>query len=543
MRRLEHRGLALLSALLLFLAGCAGDREEPGSISPRDEPVSVRALLNNDPPSLSLIGKTDRNVNKLAVQITDSLVQYDSQLNYVPRLAKSWSFSEDRRTLTFKLRPGVRWHDGREFTSADVALTLELVRRPEVENRTYAPLFEDLESVRTPDPLTVEVRFKRADPEILDGFRVPIVPAHRIDADGDVLTGEYSRHPIGCGPFRFVSYRPGEKIVLEANDDYWDGRPFIDRLVFTIYPEHATAYQALRTGDLDTMTAVPELYRQALEEDADDRLAGLVYYRLQVWQVVWNVEAADGRFGDARVRRAMTLALDREAFNRSVLHGLARVSATIYQQELPWHDPDLSPLPYDADAARDLLEQAGWRDEDGDGVRERAGRKLEFTLMIYAASQKINDHMAAWLQQSWAEIGASVEIEKLEWRQFRARRVAHQFDAAMGGVSLTTNPDLAPLYRSSSTDQMNYGRFADDEVDRLLDRSRSTFDPVARQEAVRELERRLFDLQPAAWLFNFPTPLLHDRRLQGIHPSPVSHWTTSEGPRLWRWVESPSQQD
>ena len=534
---------AWLPLVLLVLTGCAGEPGSRGVDSPGDGPVTVRALMSKDPPSLSLIGKTDRNVDKLAVQITDSLVQYDSQLAIVPRLAESWSFSDDHRTLSFKLRSGVRWHDGREFTSADVAFSLALVRRPEVENRTYGPLFAELETVTTPDPLTVVCRFARADPDILEAFRLPIVPAHLIDPDEDFLTGEFARHPVGCGPFRFVSYRPAEEIVLEANDDYWDGRPFIDRLVFRIFPEHATAFQAMRMGELDTMTAVPELYLQALEEDTEQRLRGLVYYRLAVWQIIWNLDGSNPFFDDARVRRAMLLATDREGFNRSVVHGLGRVPASIYPQELPWHDPDLLPLPYDPGAARELLEQAGWFDRDGDGVRERSGREFEFTLMIIASSQKLNDHMAAWLQQSWAEIGARVEIEKLEWRQFRERRNAHQFAAAMGGVGLTTNPDLYPLYHSEATEQMNYGRLADGVVDRLLETSRGTFDAAERRKAVRGLERRLFELQPAAWLFNFPSPLLHDRRLQGIRTSPVGHWTTSEGPRLWRWVESRSEQD
>ncbi len=541
--RLTRCVCALLPALLLLLAGCAGDPAERGSGSGADGPVTVRALMNKDPASVSLIGKTDRNADTLAVQITDSLVQYDSQLVFVPRLAESWSFSDDHRSVTFKLRPGVRWHDGQELTSADVAFTLQLVRRPEVENRTYAPLFADMESVTTPDPLTVVVRFSRADPDILDAFRVPIVPAHRIDLDGDFLTGEFARHPIGCGPFRFVSYRPGEEIVLEANDDYWDGRPFIDRLVFRIFPEHATAYQAMLKGDLDTMVAVPELYRQALEADTAGRLAGLVFYRLSVWQIIWNLDGSNPFFDDVRVRKAMILATDRDSFNRSVVHGLGRLPASIYHQELPWHDPDLLPLPYDPDAARELLEQAGWLDRDGDGVRERSGRELEFTLMIIASSQKLNDHMAAWLQQSWAEVGARVQIEKLEWLQFRERRNSHQFMAAMGGVGLTTNPGMYPLYHSEAVDQMNYGRFADAEVDHLIESSRRIFDPAERQRSVRQLERRLFELQPAAWLFNFPSPLLHDRRLQGIRTSPVGHWATSEGPRLWRWSETRPEQD
>jgi peptide/nickel transport system substrate-binding protein len=111
----------------------------------------------------------------------------------------------------------------------------------------------------------------------------------------------------------------------------------------------------------------------------------------------------------------------------------------------------------------------------------------------------------------------------------------------MSGVNMTTNPDLHPLYHSAAVEQMNYGAFGDAEVDRLIEQSRVTFDPEARRNVVRSLERRLFELQPAAWLFHFPTPLLHDRRLEGIRPSPLGHWATSEGPRLWRWATDPGR--
>jgi peptide/nickel transport system substrate-binding protein len=158
------------------------------------------------------------------------------------------------------------------------------------------------------------------------------------------------------------------------------------------------------------------------------------------------------------------------------------------------------------------------------------------TQVPHDSSLQIVDQMAAWQQQSWAEVGVRAEIEKLEWRQFRARRRAHEFEAAMAGLSFTPSPDQYELYHSSARDAYNFGGLADPEVDRLLERGRTTFDPQARRAIYVELQQRLHALQPVGCLLHFPTPVLHDRRLQGIVPSPLDHWRITNGPRTWRWV-------
>ncbi len=529
-------GLAvLLSGPLL---GCGGAFDSPARES---GPSTVRVLMSHDPPSLSLIGKVDRNSQILAAQITDALLRYDEHMELQPRLARDWEFSEDRLTLTFHLRAGVRWHDGRELTADDVIFSVEQARDPLVENRSFAPQFQDLVSMEALDPLTLRARYSVATQDVLDAWRLPIIPRHLAEPGAELLTGDFAQKPVGCGPFRFLRYRPGEEIVLAANDDYWDGRPRIDRLVFRIFPDQRTGYQALLAGELDMMTVTPDLWRESREADAATHLDGFVYYRLSVWQVGWNLDGSNPFFTDPRVRRAMILALDREKFNENVLHGLARPAATTFHPGLAWTDPAILPLPFDPDEARRLLEDAGWVDSDGDGVRERDGRPFHFTLMIHASTQAINDHMAAWQQQSWAEVGIRAEIEKLEWRQFRERRRSHEFQAAMAGLSFTPSPDQFELYHSSARDAFNFGGLSDPDVDRLLEQGRTTVEVRARRAIFFELQRRLHELQPIGCLLHFPTPVLHDRRLQGIVSSPLDHWRITRGPREWHWVEEPAR--
>jgi len=526
------RVVALAVTAALCAAGCGGG-DRSGA-----RPRTVRAHLTHEPPSLSLIGKTDQNTEKVAVQLTDSLVQYDPQMEIVPRVAQSWELAPDGLSVTFRLREGVRWHDGRPVTAADVVFTVEQVRDPAVESGTWSPLFQDLESVEAVDDRTLLARYSLATPDMLEGWRVPLIPAHLAESGEALLAGSYSRHPVGCGPFRFVRHVPDEEIVLEANDDYWDGRPAFDRLILRVFPEQRTAYQAMLTGELDIMVATPDLWKQARDAQQAERIGGFAFYRTSVWLVRWNQDGSNPFFLDPRVRRAMMLAVDREQFVAEMLDGQGRVAATSYHPDLPWTDPDLAPLPNDPDEAARLLDEAGWRRPREGEVRERDGQPFRFTLMIHVSSQPINDHMAAWLQQEWAEIGIAAEIEKLEWNHYRERRNAGEYHAAMGGLSTTASPDQYELYHSSAREGgFNFTGFADPEVDELVELGRTTFDTDARRDVYFRLQRRLHELQPIGALLHLATPVLHDRRLQGVEPSPLGYFRTSRGPRVWYWAE------
>ncbi len=524
---------------LLFLALAAlshGSGCERGA-DPLGRPRTVRAQLTQAPASLSLIGKTDYNAEKVACQLTDSLVQYDPAMNLVPRVAESWEFSPDGRTLTFRLRDGVRWHDGRTVVADDVVFTVEQVRDPAVESPTWAALFSDLTALEAPDGRTVLARYRVATPDVLEGWRVPLIPRHLAESGAQLLTGAFNQRPVGCGPFRFVRQVEGEEIVLEANDDYWDGRPLIDRLVLRIFPDERTAFQALFTGDLDVMVGTPALLRQARESARANSLESFVYSRTSVWLLRFNQDGTNPFFVDARVRRALILALDRQQFVDEMLDGLGRVAATTYHPDLPWTDRAVEPLPYDPMSAGRLLDEAGWRRPAPAALRERGGRPFRFTLLFVASTQPIAEQTAAWLQQSWAEIGIAVEIEKLEWNHYRDRRNGGQFQAAMDGLSSTGIPDQYELYHSGMRREgVNYMAFADPLVDRLLEEGRTTFDPALRRPIYFRLQRRLLELQPVGCLFHFATPVLHDRRLRGIEPSPLDFWRTTRGPRVWSWA-------
>ena len=518
----------LAAAAALALAACTR--------APVHNDNDVRVAIYANPSSLSLIGNTDLNSSQLAALISDGLVGLDAQGHYVPMVARAWELSPDAKTLSFHLREGVRWHDGAPVTSRDVAYTVKKIQDPATQARSWVSSFTSVASIETPDDLTVVVHFAQAFADALEPWRVPLVPEHVAAKDANFLSGEFARHPIGCGPFRFVSHDPGQSVVLDAFDQYWGGRPAMDRMIVKIVSNERTGYESLLLREVDLLAVTPDLWREAQTAPAAARLSRFVYYRLSSWKLDWNQNDATPFFKDKRVRRALIMALDRKRFAETVSAGLGRPGISSYPPESPWADPSITALPFDPAESARLLDEAGWRKLPSERLRLKDGKPFEFRLMFAAGSQELSDRLAAWIQQSLAEIGVGVKIEKVAMEAFRDRRKAHAFDAVMSTILFDPTPDRFDLYHSTARDGgFNFGSFSDAEVDRLLEKGRATVDPAARRVIYYELQHRVDDLQPVAFLFQFAQPVLHDRDLEGVVPSAVGLFQFTPGPRAWHW--------
>jgi peptide/nickel transport system substrate-binding protein len=518
----------LLAATIAAVASCAG----PTSKKDNDVFVAIYA----EPQSLTFVGNSDINSAQLASMMSDGLVGYDAKGDYVPLVARAWEISPDGKTVTFHLRDDVLWHDGAAITSRDVAYTVDKVRDPATQARSWVSQFANVASVDTPDDHTVVVHYAKAYGDTLEPWRVPLVPEHVASKDADFLNGAFSKHPIGCGPFRFASYDKGQRVVLDAFDRYWGGRPAIDRLVFKIVSSERTAYESLLLGQLDQLAVTPDLWRDSLTAPAAARLARFVYFGFRAWKIDWNQNESVPFFHDKRVRRALLYALDREQFVDAVAAGLARPGISSYPPESPWADPSITAIPFDPEESARLLDEAGWRRPPSGGLRQREGRPFTFTLLFTAGSQELSDRIAAWMQQSLAEVGVGMKIEKVGAEAFRQRRKSQDFQAAMGTLAFDATPDRFDLYHSTARDGgFNFGGFSDPETDRLLEEGRTTFDPAARKALYDRLQHRLDDLQPVAFLFQFAQPVLRDPNLLGVVPSVVGFYQFAPGPRAWHW--------
>jgi peptide/nickel transport system substrate-binding protein len=291
-------------------------------------------------------------------------------------------------------------------------------------------------------------------------------------------------------------------------------------------------------GQLHLLALTPELARQAARDPRARAFQRKSYTPLRVTGVWWNTRAPKAPFlADSRVRRAFSLALNRRGFIDSVVgREVGLPAASLWHPDLPFADPEIHPADHDPGAARALLEEAGWRDGDGDGVREQGGRPLAFTLLSTASSQAMTERTAEWVQQELASVGARVELKRLEWTACQERRKSGDFEATVHTVAFDPLPNLTVLLSSDpAMGTMNYGRYSDPDTDEFLRVARTSTDEALRRQACVRLQHRLLELEPVTALYHTRSLLLLPPTLRGVETSAVGLYAFTPGPRAWHW--------
>jgi peptide/nickel transport system substrate-binding protein len=520
------RGRRLLAcAALLLLPAVVSGCGRPGAPAAPAAGGALQAIrrfvfpLPIEPATLNFVSGTDQSSVLVQRLVGDLLVDHDPDLRVVPRLAVSWDRSADGKVLTFHLRPGVRFHDGVPCTSDDVVFTYERIVDPASKAIGRVDPFLPIEKVEAPDAATVRVTYREPYAPALRGWEIPILPAH-LYRGVDFATAPQNRAPVGTGPFRFVSWEAGQRIVLDANPDYWGGRPRIDGIDLRIIPSSDTALQALLAGEVDYARLQPPQW-EAHSKDAAfrDRFREVRFVPLFYYYIAWRGDGGNPFFADPRVRRAMTLALDREGYVRSVYRGLGQLAASPFQGLLEGNPPP--PPPLDPAAAGRLLDEAGWRADRKTGLRARGAVPFRFTLLVYSGGE---DHVqfAQVAQQNLKALGVEMRIERLDWQTLWARLKSGQFEAAMSGFMPGADPDslYGLLHSSQIAGGQNYAALKDPEIDAWLDAARRTLDETARTALYRRIEERVLERQPYSLLFAPVVLAAMSRRFDGALPSP-----------------------
>ena len=415
-------------------------------------------------------------------------------------LASSWDLSPDGARLTFHLDPRATWSDGRPMTAADVRLSHRAASSPEVA-WVGIDVKEFIEGVDTPDPRTVVYRFARAYPyELMDAVEGNILPAHVLQRTpfAEWPTRAFLDAPVAGGPFLLKRYERGALIELERNPSYLMAPlPRLDTVIFRIIPDEETLLNEVVQGAIDVMENVPP--RAAARIEASPRLRLVRVPDLSYTFICWN--AGRPLFSDPRVRRALTMAIDRQAIIDGLLPGVGRAAAGPVLSFLWARDPDLKPLPFDPDAARRLLEEAGWKDRNGDGLLDRDGRPFRFELETDQASGQRAD-VARMVAAQLGAIGVVAVLRVFESGAFIARHEKHDFDAFVGSWRESTKVDLKSNFHSASrSGGYNYGQYSSPELDRLIDRARAESDPGGARSLWIAAQRVIARDQPYTFLF------------------------------------------
>lgn len=441
-----------------------------------------------------------------------------------PLLAESWAESPDHLTLTVKLRQGVRFHNGEPFSSRDLKAVLEAVLDPKNLTTTARSYFTELEKYEAPDDHTFVVKWKRpyflANRNFLTGL--VMMPASSLRGDFNSLA--INRAPIGTGPFRFVSWETNQALTLQRHPGYWGVPPRLDRVVLRFVKDHTVAAQLWERGEFDLMTQIqPAVWKSIESTEPTNAWAVNGYHRVYFTEnlygwIGWN--QAREPFRDLRVRQALARLYPTEQVRKNVDLGLEQPTTCPYFRDSESCEPTVERLPHDPAGARRLLEEAGWRDSDGDGVLDRQGRPFRFTLINNAYSVRMSK-VAPLFQEELRQAGIEMELEKVETANYLARLRAHDFDAAsMGWSSLDPQQDNFQIFHSSQVaGGSNYVSYREPEADRLLEQIRVELDPARRERLERALHRRLYQDQVYLFLTNRPQLDAVKKRVRGIQPS------------------------
>lgn len=475
--------------------------------SPRPADVVVYAsgtdLESGNP--LVTIHPLSRQVQRFALFTT--LVRYDSALAPEPYAAERWSFSADRRALTFRLARGLRWHDGTPTTSRDVAFTLLAARDPRTGYARAGDL-ATLDTVDTPDDSTAVLRFSTAP----SGFplvlcELPILPEHllRDVPRNEMRRAPFNLAPVGNGPFRFTERVAGQRWLFERNDDFpaaLGGPPRVRELVIVVVDEPTTKFAGLASGDLDFAGIAPTMAALA---QRDPTIRILDYPVLLVTGLLFNTHRPP--FDDARVRRAVDLAIDRERIVQAALAGYGT----------PTSGPVAPASPFalvrtgleNTRAADSLLDAAGWRRAAG-GTRTRDGTPLAVELLTVGSGDQAVEQL---VQADLAARGIRMAIRVVEYGAFlaQARAVPKTFDLLLTGIP----GDLSLAYLHAMYDgrqrggALDYQDYHTPRLDSLFERTRLAASRGEEIAAWQEVQEELAREAPAAWLY-------HSRGLQGI---------------------------
>lgn len=513
--------------LLLFLLLNACSKPAPSNNANLEKPYPAQSggtmidAMTGEPSGLIPMIAGESASSAIASHIFNSLLKYDKNLELEGELAQSWQVSPDQKTITFKLKPNLKWADGETLTSADLLFTWQLV----TDDKTRTPYGADFKLVtkaEAPDPLTFSVTYQQPYAPALDSWAgLQIMPQHLLK-NQDINTTAFARKPVGSHYYKLKSWKNGERIELEANPLATQGQPKITRLVSRFIPDPAAQFLELMADNIDVMNLDPIQYARIVPARPELKQKIALYKELGNGYTYLGFNLKHAPFNDKRVRQAINYAINKQEIIDGVLLGLGEPVAAPYKPGTRWVNPALKPYGYDPQHAKALLKEAGYSDHDGDDILDKDGKPLAFEILVNQNKQRST--AAVLIQRRLQEVGIKVSIRVLEWASFLGSHIkTGDFDVVILGWSLSLDPDQFNIWHSSQNgpNQFNFINYNNPQVDKLLEQGRLELDPDKRMKIYHEFSRILLEDSPIVYLFEgYGLPAIH-KRIRGIdNPAP-----------------------
>jgi peptide/nickel transport system substrate-binding protein len=441
---------------------------------------SLTILQSSEPKALDPSGTFLSHEENVGTQVYDNLAWLDRDLKPDPKLAASWR-NVSPLVWEVKLRTGVRFTNGEPFNADALIESFKYMTRPQSAQRARFTAWEAMERV---DDFTVRIRTKAPDPRFLITLvQVQVMPPGLLKAN----PGSLADRPIGTGPFKFVEWVKGERIVLEANDDHWRGRPKVDRLVFKAVPEAAARVAALQAGQADLILNVPPESVELLDRGANTKVISIPSTR----NVTIIFDNRTPPFNDARVRQAMNYAVDKDSLNRNILGGRALIQATPSHPLTFGHNAEVKPYPYDPQKAKELLAQAGYPNGFPTEFHHPTGRWLKDVEVAQAVAGMLE------------KVGVRSRLLTREYNTFFSTWAKGELKgmAMIGTLSQIDADRTVWLFLHSKGNFPHYSK--DPKLDALYDQAQ-TLDLAKRERLLKDME--VYIHQQAPWLFLYFQP-------------------------------------
>ncbi len=474
---------------------------------------TLQLATSANPSRLNPILATDSSSSEITGFLFNGLVKYDKDSKeIIGDLAKKFYFKNDT-TLIFELREGVKWHDGKPFSAEDVLFTYQTLISDKIAS-PYSSGFRFVQDVKVLNDHTIEVDYKKPYFKALETWMMGILPKHILKDEKNLMNSSFNTHPIGTGPYKLTQLEFSKNIELTAFDDYFEGRPKIDKISFHVIADPMTRLLMLKNAELDIGSIEPLVMERQLKRDFFEKFN--IYEKISLSYTYLGFNLRKKKFADPRVREALSLAINREELVNILFFKHAKVCTGPFLPGTKAFDPNVKAPKQDIKKAKELLREAGY------------DAKHPFTFEIATSnSSSIRPYAAEILQYQLQKAGVVVKLRVMEWQAFLNMVVfPHKFDAVLLGWGLSPTPDPYLFWHSESDKKggFNLVGYHNKKMDALIEKSQSIIDKEKLGSMWREMFRIITHDNPYLFLYIPNSITAVNKKIKHIEPALGGIW-------------------